>query len=337
MKKVALILFLALLIISCNKSSKENPTTETSREQTEKNSTKILDEKPSQTVFNIENIPFSMVDLGAFPYFSFPKGLKSQNKTIEREYDIIYFPIDSIMTPLEGKTFKVNVSLEDRKNDSWSLAFFLKSYDDAILEAGGHKIFDGKISKEEYNRFSKEASYLGESGSIGYTNQTIKTYIIRRKDGKNIYIQLTGNNAGGKLNILQEEGFKQTITKITADDIVKDLAEKGKSILYINFDIDKSEITTDGKEIINQIADALKKDNSVNIAIEGHTDNTGDASHNKKLSNDRANAVMHALINQKIDKSRLSAKGFGAERPLVSNDSESNKAKNRRVELVKTN
>jgi len=71
------------------------------------------------------------------------------------------------------------------------------------------------------------------------------------------------------------------------------------------------------------------------IAIEGHTDNTGDAAHNKKLSGDRAHAVMKALIGQKIDKSRLSAKGYGAERPLVANDTEDNRAKNRRVELVK--
>jgi outer membrane protein OmpA-like peptidoglycan-associated protein len=81
----------------------------------------------------------------------------------------------------------------------------------------------------------------------------------------------------------------------------------------------------------------LQQETSLKISIEGHTDNTGNAAHNKKLSEDRANAVLNALTGQGIDKSRLSAQGFGSERPLVANDSEANKAKNRRVELVKTN
>ncbi len=86
---------------------------------------------------------------------------------------------------------------------------------------------------------------------------------------------------------------------------------------------------------MTEISNALKKDNTLKISIEGHTDNSGDAKHNKKLSNDRANAVMQKLIALGIDKTRLSAIGYGAEKPLVANDTEENKAKNRRVELVK--
>lgn len=127
------------------------------------------------------------------------------------------------------------------------------------------------------------------------------------------------------------------LAKFPADEIVKDLTEKGKSILYINFGVDKSIVSEDGKEIVNEIAEALKKDKTLKISIEGHTDNTGDAAHNKKLSNDRATAVMNALHTNGIDKPRLSAKGFGAEQPLVANDSEEKKAKNRRVELVRIN
>lgn len=337
MKKSALFITAAAMIISCNQTPRENQDKEVSETVAEQSSDTEQETTVPSSGFHIEDIPVSNADIGIFPYFSYPKGLKSMNRPIEREYDIIYFPIDAKMTPLEGKVYKANVSLEDRKGDNWSLPFFLKSYDEAILAAGGQKIFDGQISKEEYDRYSEEASYLGEDGSIGYAKETIRVYVIRRADGKNIYIQLTGNTASGKLNILQEEGFKQTITKITADDIVQDLNEKGKSILYINFDVDKSNITTDGKEVVGQIAEALKKDSNLKITIEGHTDNTGDASHNKKLSNDRAASVLATLVAQGIDKSRLSAKGFGAERPLVANDSEDNKAKNRRVELIKTN
>jgi hypothetical protein len=64
--------------------------------------------------------------------------------------------------------------------------------------------------------------------------------VIRRKDQGNIFIQLTGNSASGKINILQEEGFKQTITLVKSDEIKKQLDEKGKAVLHINFDTDKA-------------------------------------------------------------------------------------------------
>ncbi len=71
------------------------------------------------------------------------------------------------------------------------------------------------------------------------------------------------------------------------------------------------------------------------LSIEGHTDNSGSVERNKKLSTDRANTVMYALAGKGTDIKRLKARGFGAEKPSVPNNTEENKAKNRRVELVK--
>src|SRR5690606_13740218 len=126
---------------------------------------------------------------------------------------------------------------------------------------------------------------------MGARNQNIKLFIIPSYDKGNTYIKFTSNCSGGKLNIRQEEAFKQTITKVTSDTSAKDLSEKGKSTVYINFDVDKSNITAEGKEVVTQIAEALQNDKSLKISIEGHTDNTADATHNKTLSNDRAMAV----------------------------------------------
>src|SRR5690606_10589214 len=143
------------------------------------------------------------------------------------------------------------------------------------------------------------------NGSIDVYNEEIVTYVIRRNDG-NIYIAMEKKDfPSSSIQIVQEKAFEQTITKITSDKIVKDLNETGKSILYINFDVDKSNIKSDGKEVVDQIAKALKQEASLKISIEGHTDNTGNAAHNKKLSDDRANAVMSALVTDGIDKSRL--------------------------------
>lgn len=336
MRKIAIIVGLSALIMSCNqvKKQQENNESQVIETSIEANEFKT-EEVNSSTEFNIENIPFSTGDIGDFPFINLPEGLKSMNKPLERKFDVCFFPINGTMIPFEGKLYKINVT--SVRGEEYSQRYFEKSMEDYLQSVGGVKVFDGEITKEEFDRYNKQDPYKGNDGDMGYWGENTKFYVIRTKDKGNIYIQFNSNNAGGKLNVLQEEAFKQTITKITADDIVKDLIVKGKSILYINFDVDKSNITTEGKEVVTQIAEALQNDKSLKIAIEGHTDNTGDALHNKTLSDARANSVMNALITNGIDKARLTAKGFGAEKPLVANDTEENKAKNRRVELVKVN
>jgi outer membrane protein OmpA-like peptidoglycan-associated protein len=69
------------------------------------------------------------------------------------------------------------------------------------------------------------------------------------------------------------------------------------------------------------------------VSIEGHTDDQGAPAYNKRLSKDRAAAVVKWLVQHGIDKARLDAKGFGMERPLDTNSTEDGRALNRRVEL----
>ncbi|HBX61793.1 MAG TPA: flagellar motor protein MotB, partial [Flavobacteriaceae bacterium] len=63
----------------------------------------------------------------------------------------------------------------------------------------------------------------GGEGDMGYAGQNMKFWVLRTKDKGNVYIQYLSNNAGASLNVLQEANFKQTITKVTADDIANDL------------------------------------------------------------------------------------------------------------------
>lgn len=329
MKKVSLLFAVGAMMFSCNKEPKENQNSEV--KQDESATTEVTGQASKE--FNIQDIPVTDKDPGVFPFFTLPDGLIEQNKPLQKKFDVCFFPVNGVMTPFEGKLYKTNVT--SKPGEEFSQRYFEKSMEDYLTSIRAVKVFDGEISKEEYDRYHKQDPNKGDEGDIGYTEEQIKFYVIRTKDKGNIYIQFSSNNASAKLNILQEEALKQTMTKVTADEIAKDLTEKGKSILYINFDVDKATILEDGKSIVTEITQVLKKNPSLKIAIEGHTDNTGDAAHNKKLSNERAVAVLNTITAQGIDKSRLSAQGFGAERPLVANDSESNKAKNRRVELVK--
>ncbi len=105
--------------------------------------------------------------------------------------------------------------------------------------------------------------------------------------------------------------------------------------LYINFDTGKWELKPDGVASVREIVALMKADPALKLAVEGHTDNVGTPAANKTLSANRANAVMRAVVAGGIAASRLTAAGFGQERPVADNRSEEGRAKNRRVELVK--
>ena len=89
-----------------------------------------------------------------------------------------------------------------------------------------------KLPTKSTKKYSKQATNLGEDGDVGYVGENIKVYVIRRKDQGNIFIQLTGNSASGKINILQEEGFKQTITLVKSDEIKSNLMKRKSSTSY---------------------------------------------------------------------------------------------------------
>lgn len=288
-----------------------------------------------ESTFDINNLPVSTASFEKFPYFSMPEDIKPLNRPIERKYDQLFFPIDGKMVPLQGKVYKTYLTPASNRLDDWSLIYVLKSYDDAIKSVGGVKISDSKVSKEELDRIKDEATYFGEDGSIDYYNEPVKVYAIHRENGDNIYIQIAGNTAGGSIQILQEAPFKQTISLLKADELKKEIEQKGKAIVYINFDTDKASLQASGKEAVDEIAKLLQQESGWKLSVNGYTDNTGSADHNLELSQARAKSVVDALVSKGITADRLTAKGFGQEQPIAPNDNEAGKAKNRRVELVK--
>jgi outer membrane protein OmpA-like peptidoglycan-associated protein len=86
---------------------------------------------------------------------------------------------------------------------------------------------------------------------------------------------------------------------------------------------------------VRQIIELMTNQPALTVSIEGHTDNEGNAATNKTLSIDRAKAVVKAVVEGGIQANRLSAVGWGQEKPVADNRTEEGRAKNRRVELVK--
>jgi outer membrane protein OmpA-like peptidoglycan-associated protein len=77
----------------------------------------------------------------------------------------------------------------------------------------------------------------------------------------------------------------------------------------------------------------MQKNPSIRIEVSGHTDNVGDKQKNLELSEARAKSVMQFLIENRIDATRLSFKGFGDTKPIDTNDTAQGKANNRRTEF----
>jgi outer membrane protein OmpA-like peptidoglycan-associated protein len=87
---------------------------------------------------------------------------------------------------------------------------------------------------------------------------------------------------------------------------------------------------------VAKLAGILMVFQNMNLSVEGYTDSTGTDELNMSLSTDRARAVYDFLKGQGIPDSRMKYQGFGSANPVAPNDTEANRAKNRRVEVVLT-
>jgi len=105
--------------------------------------------------------------------------------------------------------------------------------------------------------------------------------------------------------------------------------------LRFNFDFDKAKVKKIYYPEIKKIAEALKKNPSLRIEIAGYTDNIGTKKYNLKLSLKRAEAVRNILVTKyHISPKRIVVRGYGEDYPLVPNTTSTNRALNRRVEIV---
>ena len=116
---------------------------------------------------------------------------------------------------------------------------------------------------------------------------------------------------------------------------IKQIKEKNITIRINNlfFDFNSSELLQESFPELNRLIKVLEEFPDVKIEISGHTDDVGSDSYNKKLSVDRAKAVLEYLVSKGINKKLLIPKGYGKSKPLSTNQTEEGRAMNRRVEI----
>ena len=108
------------------------------------------------------------------------------------------------------------------------------------------------------------------------------------------------------------------------------------SLSGILFDVGKATLKPASQLSVAKLAGILTVFSNMNLSIEGYTDSTGSADLNMRLSMDRARSVYEFLMTQGVPNSRMIYQGFGPENPVAPNDTETNRARNRRVEVVLT-
>jgi outer membrane protein OmpA-like peptidoglycan-associated protein len=171
--------------------------------------------------------------------------------------------------------------------------------------------------------------------TVGKFNSNASTgeYLISLPSGKNYGVTIEKDDHlfySENVYLSNKEGYKEIKKEIRLSS-----AKSGSKVVLKNifFESGKSEISPQSSTELERLVKVLKDNPSIRIEISGHTDNVGDPKANQSLSELRAQEVMKYLVLNGIDKSRITAKGYGSSVPLESNDTEEGRMQNRRTEF----
>ena len=190
---------------------------------------------------------------------------------------------------------------------------------------------DGSDFRNAFNSGLEEPSYLVAKGTQA-DGSTVRVAVL-------IAAPLRDELGGISLQIVEGKPMEtgKVAATLNAGEMARSIAAQGKVAVYgVYFNTDKSAVKAQSKDSLAEMAKLLQQNKDLKVHIVGYADNQGKAPHNMVLSQQRAEAVVKALVaDYKIDPRRLDAKGVGAYAPVASNDAEAGREKNRRVELVK--
>lgn len=142
------------------------------------------------------------------------------------------------------------------------------------------------------------------------------------------------NAAGGSTTTTPTTTGTGTGSSSAGQQVVSNITEAVRKAGGIQFVTGSADLTAASKTTLDAVASILANSPTVNVQVDGHTDTQGDATANKTLSQRRAQAVVDYLVQKGIATTRLNARGFGEETPLVTpDDTEAARKQNRRVEF----
>ena len=263
------------------------------------------------------------------------------NPSSVKQFDEIALPmgpwVKGKFTKTERLEGKVSRLVYDNPRDRSTLEIF-RNYQQALTKGGFQTVF------------ACSAAECGDAGNeptadLGYWCVTNKIqcpesmrYIVAkltRAEG-DVYAAVKVLTWQTYLIVVELKPMQTGMVTVNAKALADDINKSGHVAVYgIYFDTGKSVIKPESQPVIAEIAKMLNSEPSLRLHVVGHTDNVGTLASNMKLSKQRAEAVVNALVNDdRIAASRLIANGVGPLAPVASNAAEDGRAKNRRVELV---
>lgn len=192
---------------------------------------------------------------------------------------------------------------------------------DGHLGMGGMDIF---VSRKDEN------GEWGKAENLGYPINTWndETALVVSASGKWGYFSSDRAGGFGGIDIYRfEMPYKVKPHKT--------LLFKDETIVLNNifFDTDDFTLKSESKPALDSIVRMMTNNSSLTIEISGHTDSLGSTIHNIQLSDKRAASVYCYLLDNNISPSRITYKGYGATKPITTNETERGRAKNRRIEM----
>jgi OOP family OmpA-OmpF porin len=287
--------------------------------------------EPQPAGFDIAAIPVSTAPLGDFPYFTLPEGYGNPNQPVPvRDFARVAVWTGDRLEWIEGRVFESFVHA--RRGKGWSKLEVERNLDHQVAQAGGTRVTASRPPREVVDAWNAGQDYSPGRGDI-HNNET-STWLVRRPD-RDIWLHFTANSASGSWMVIESAAFVPTASLLPATEMQRQLDADGRVALQVNFATDKADILPGSLPQVDQVLQLLRTDPSLRLSIDGHTDASGDAAHNQRLSQARAQAVVAALAAQGIDAARLKARGHGQSMPVADNATSEGKAANRRVELVR--
>jgi len=183
-------------------------------------------------------------------------------------------------------------------------------------------------------------------------NAKVRSRVLIRNKSRDEVIEVEGNQmvslrVGDRyvVEVTSDEGYAFNSTEINLSDPDATIAlsvdlklqklevDALLSLKEINFESNSFKLSEGSFIELRRVIKLMKENPKLAVEIAAHTDDVGSAAYNKNLSDKRSNSIVEFLVENNIVSNRFVARGYGESQPLLANDSEENRAKNRRVEL----
>ena len=289
----------------------------------------------------------------------------SKKKYLEMEYDKNHFKdkfdelreVEAQKTSLESKLKitegtlrqttreleQVTVQAEQLSRDNERLLEqydrILKDNTDVLTTVSAEKLtLEEELSRKQQELDAKQRELEGLEYVLGQREGSLEDLRgdLQTREQRVVELETLLSTKDAQMSQLRQN-IQQTLRGFSASDL--SVTERNGKI-YVSLSSDllfksgSDQIDWKGKRAINQLGAVMNENTEIDINVEGHTDNVGNPKLNWDLSVKRATAVVKILADAGVDPTRMVASGRALYAPLLPNDTETNRSKNRRTEII---